>query len=310
VFFSDDAFKLNEEGEVHWHSTSTRPRIVILGTGWGSISFLKGLDVHNYEIVVVSPRNYFLFTPLLPSACTGALELGSLVEPIRQILLRRHQTRQSQYVEAKAVGLDRNNRRVQCVDGSGRSFYVEYDHLIIGVGALNNTFNTKGVKENAFFLKEAKHARIIRAKILSHFERAASPTTSLAEKEQLLQFVVVGGGPTGVEFAGELIDLLDTDLSKQFPSLIPLVRVRLLQSNDHILNSFDAAVSAYAEKKFKELASNTFPHPPLTLAPTPVQTHTHTHARSNSKPATLLPLPPSPYSFFAFLSIAWPTKMG
>jgi len=94
---------------------------------------------------------------------------------------------------------------------------------------------TPGVVDHAYFLKEAKHARIIRAKIMDHFERAASPTTSLAEKEGLLQFVVVGGGPTGVEFAGELIDMLDNDLSKQFPSLIPLVRVRLIQSADHIL---------------------------------------------------------------------------
>jgi len=252
-FFESDAFKLNEEGDVEWHSTSTRPRIVILGTGWGSVSFLKGLDINNYEIVVVSPRNYFLFTPLLPSACTGALEMGSLVEPIRQILLRRHQTRQSQYVEAKAVGLDREKRRVKCVDGNGRAFFVEYDHLIVGVGAMNSTFGMAGVKENAYFLKEAKHARIIRAKILSHFEKAASPTTSLEEKERLLQFVVVGGGPTGVEFAGELIDLLDTDLALQFPSLIPLVRVRMLQSNEHLLNTYDLAISRYAEEKFHEL---------------------------------------------------------
>ena len=79
---------------------------------------------------MVSPRNYFLFTPLLPSACTGTLEMGSLTEPIRQILLQRHKTHQSQYVEAKAVGLDRENRKVQCVDNNGRSFLIQYDHLI------------------------------------------------------------------------------------------------------------------------------------------------------------------------------------
>jgi len=74
---------------------------------------------------------------------------------------------------------------------------------LVGVGADNNTFNTPGVEKHAFILKEAKHARQIRAKILSHFERAASPTTSIEEKKLLLQFVVVGGGPTGVEFAGQ-----------------------------------------------------------------------------------------------------------
>ena len=73
----------------------------------------------------------------------------------------------------------------------------------VGVGADNNTFNTPGVEKHAFILKEAKHARQIRAKILSHFERAASPTTTIEEKKLLLQFVVVGGGPTGVEFAGQ-----------------------------------------------------------------------------------------------------------
>ena len=248
-----ESFQLNSAGDIEWHSTSSRPRIVVLGTGWGSVSFLKHLDVGSYELVVISPRNYFLFTPLLPSACTGTLEMGSLTEPIRQILLDRHKTVQSQYVEAKAIGLDRQGRKVECMDSNGRRFFVEYDHLVIGCGANNATFNTEGVKDHAFFLKEAKHARLIRSRILSHFERAASPTTSVAEKEALLQFVVVGGGPTGVEFAGELIDFLDSDLSKQFPSLIPLVRVRMLQSQEHILNTYDAAISRYAEEKFREL---------------------------------------------------------
>jgi NADH dehydrogenase FAD-containing subunit len=248
-----EQFKHNEEGEIEWMSTSKRPRIVVLGTGWGSVSFLKHLDINNYEIVVISPRNYFLFTPLLPSACTGTLEMGSLTEPIRQILLQRHQTHQNQYVEGKAIGLDREKRKVVCVDSNGRQFMVEYDHLLIGVGANNNTFNTPGVKDFAFFLKEAKHARIIRKEILEHFERASSPTTSIEEKQKLLQFVIVGGGPTGVEFAGELVDFLDSDLKKQFPSLIPFVKVRLLQSQEHILNTYDEAISRYAEEKFRQL---------------------------------------------------------
>ena len=78
----------------------------------------------------MSPRNYFLFTPLLPSAATGTLEIGSLTEPIRQILLKRHKTGQNQYVEAKAMGLDRDSRKVQCVDVNGREFVIGYDHLI------------------------------------------------------------------------------------------------------------------------------------------------------------------------------------
>ena len=248
-----DAFQMNDEGEIEWMSNSQRPRIVVLGTGWGSVSFLKHLDVNKYEIVVVSPRNYFLFTPLLPSACVGTLSMTSLTEPIRNILLSRHKTRQNQYAEAKAVGLDREKQKVMCVDANGRSFMIQYDHLIIGVGANNNTFNTEGVKEYAYFLKEAKHALLIRKNILEHFERASSPTTSIAEKERLLQFVIVGGGPTGVEYAAELVDFLDSDLKRQFPTLLPLVRVRLLQSSDHILNTYDAAISRYAEEKFKQL---------------------------------------------------------
>lgn len=163
--------------------------------------------------------------------------MGSLTEPIRQILLHRHPSVSAQqYIEAKAVGLDREKRKVICIDSNKRPFVIAYDHLIIGVGANNNTFNTPGVKDYAFFLKEAKHARVIRKHILEHFERAASPTTTAAEKELLLQFVIVGGGPTGVEFAGELVDFIHSDMKKQFPTLVPLVKVKMLQSQEHILS--------------------------------------------------------------------------
>jgi len=250
----DDALQWNEEsGEVEWTSNSKRPRIVVLGTGWGAATFLKHLEIGHYELVVVSPTNYFLFTPLLPSACTGTIEIGSLVEPIRQILLSRHKTKQSQYVEAKAIALDRDKRKVKCVDSNGRTFFIEYDHLLCAVGANNNTFGTPGVKEHAFFLKEAKHARIIRRNILDLFERASSPTTTKEEKELLLSFVVVGGGPTGVEVAGELVDFIRTDATAQFPQLQPLISVKMVQSQEHILNTYDQRISEYAERKFKQL---------------------------------------------------------
>jgi len=225
-----------------------KPKLVILGSGWAAVTILKELKKGQYDVVLVSPRNYFLFTPLLPSATTGTLESRSIVESIRRISLRCSAV----YYEATAVGIDIENKEVICQDSLGRRFAQPYDKLVVTVGSVNNTFNTPGVEENCCFLKEVKDAKQIRQKIMNAFEIASLPSSSTEEKRRLLHFVVVGGGPTGVEFAGELYDFLKEDLKKLFPELCrDYVRVTLFQSGDHILNTYDQAISNYAEKQFR-----------------------------------------------------------
>ena len=115
------------------------------GTGWGSVSLLKKLDTENYNVVVVSPRNYFLFTPLLPSCTVGTIEHRSIMEPIRNFL--RHKKAAVKYYEAEATKIDYEKRLVYINDespikGDVSQTQVPFDMLVVGVGAENATFGT------------------------------------------------------------------------------------------------------------------------------------------------------------------------
>lgn len=228
-----------------------KPKLVILGGGWGGVALLKELNPEDYHVTVISPANYFLFTPMLPSATVGTLELKSLVEPIRRILSRV----KGHFIRAKAEDVDFSGRLVEVsqVDSKGKDvrFYVPYDKLVIAVGSQTNPHGVKGL-ENCHFLKDIRDARVIRNQVIQNLELACLPTTPDEERRRLLSFVVSGGGPTGVEFAAELYDLLNEDLTKHFPKLLRNeISVHLIQSRGHILNTYDEAVSRYAEDRFK-----------------------------------------------------------
>lgn len=242
--FIDDS---DSEGKAR---SQDKPKLVILGGGWGGVALLKSLNPDDYHVTVISPANYFLFTPMLPSATVGTLELRSLVEPIRRILSRVN----GHFIRAKAEDVDFNGKLIEVsqLDAQGNPvhFYVPYDKLVVAVGSVTNPHGVKGL-ENAFFLKDIDDARKIRNKVIHNFELACLPTTSDEERKRLLSFVVSGGGPTGVEFAAELYDLLNEDLTHKYPRLLRNeISVHLIQSRSHILNTYDEAVSKYAEEHF------------------------------------------------------------
>jgi NADH dehydrogenase FAD-containing subunit len=223
----------------------SKKRIIILGTGFGSFSFIKNLKNKYYEVIVVSPRNHFLFTPLLPSTTVGTIEFRSIIEPVRLAM------KEVKYYQAACLNIDKENKKIKCKsEFDEEEFDLEYDELIIGVGAIVNTYNTPGVKENAYFLKELWDARRIRQKIIECLEKAATPTISLEERKRLLNFIVVGGGPTGVEFAAELHDFVTEDLIKWFPVVSKEVKITLVEATDNILRGFDQALRKYARKLF------------------------------------------------------------
>ncbi|KAF9435924.1 hypothetical protein BGZ76_005220 [Entomortierella beljakovae] len=240
------------------YENDPRQRLVILGSGWGAVSVMEQLDPKKFHVTVVSPTNYFLFTPLLPSATVGTLELRSLIEPIRRLLAKLG----GYYLEAKAEDVDFENQLVEVsgINGSeGRRFYVPYDKLVIAVGSESMTHGVQGL-EHCNFLKSITDARDIRKRLMENFEKASLPTTSDEERRQLLSFVVCGGGPTGVEFAAELYDLLSEDLvgfvrinaGLSFPAIPPEeVTVTMIQSASHILNTYDLKISEMTEAKFK-----------------------------------------------------------
>ncbi|KAJ5728979.1 External alternative NADH-ubiquinone oxidoreductase [Penicillium malachiteum] len=229
--------------------------LVILGTGWGSVSLLKKLDTENYNVIVVSPRNYFLFTPLLPSCTTGLIEHRSIMEPIRNIL--RQKKASVKFYEAEATKIDYEKRVVYISDdseikGDISQTEVPFDMLVIGVGAENATFGIPGVKENSCFLKEVNDAQNIRKRIMDCIETAMFKDQSEDEVKRLLHMVVVGGGPTGVEFAGELQDFFNDDLKKWIPEIQHNFHVTLVEALPNVLPMFSKQLIDYTESTFKE----------------------------------------------------------
>ncbi|ORX70432.1 NADH dehydrogenase, partial [Linderina pennispora] len=241
----------------------SKKTLVLLGTGWGSTTLLKNLDTTNFNVVVVSPRNYFLFTPLLPSCTVGTIENRSIMEPVR--LLTRHKEREVKFLEAACVDIDvdakqlvleRHTNSDAILTGKGKvdeePFKLNYDYLVVGVGGTVNTFGTPGVEEHACFLKEMADARQIRRRLMDTVEKASFDDVTEAERDRLLHMVVVGGGPTGIEYAGELHDFMEDDLSKWYPELVDRVRITLVEAMPNVLPAFDKKLITFTQDTFKE----------------------------------------------------------
>jgi NADH:ubiquinone reductase (non-electrogenic) len=234
-----------------------RPRVLILGAGWGGLSMVRKLHTDKFDVTLVNPKNYFLFTPLLASTTTGRTSKSSIIEPVRHFC-KRADAEDVRFIESEAVSVNLESQTVTCRDisdmhTSNDSFDVPYDYLVIGVGAEPATFGTPGVKEHAVFLKQIEHSRVIRSRILDALETACIPGQSDAEIERLLSFVVVGGGPTGVEYAGELADFLKRDAKRAYPpDIASRCSIRIVEGLPHVLARFEPQTIEYAEKQLKK----------------------------------------------------------
>lgn len=240
-------FLVGDEESDEIKAMEDKPKLVIVGGGWGAVGVIKGLPPGAYHVTVVGDSNYNLFTPLLPSAAVGTIEPRSLVEPIRKIIARV----QGHFLQAKAVDIDMSERLLEVsAPGTGENFYVPYDKLIIACGSVSNDHGVPGL-ENCNQLKTIDDSRQIRNRIVENCEIASLPSTPAEERKRLMNFVVCGGGPTGVEFASELYDMINEDIMDYFPKLLrSQARVHIIQSRDHILNTYSEGISQYAEARF------------------------------------------------------------
>lgn len=234
----------------------SKKNLVILGSGWGAVSLLKKLDTSDFNVTVVSPRNFFLFTPLLPSCTTGTVEHRSIMEPLRNIL--RHKQAQVNYYEAQATKIDADKKIVYISDSSDikgdvAESEVPYDHLVIAVGAENATFGIPGVKEHSCFLKEVGDAQAIRRRVMDCIETAVFKDQSQSEIDRLMHMVIVGGGPTGVEFAAELYDWVSEDLKRWVNSPeMERLKITLVEALPSVLPMFSKQLIDYTNKEFQE----------------------------------------------------------
>lgn len=177
------------------------------------------------------------------------------MEPVRTIV--RHKKRAVKYYEADASSIDPDRKVVTIVDNSeikGKTMQTEipYDMLVVGVGAENATFGIPGVREHSCFLKEIGDAQRIRKKIMDCVETAAFKGQSEEEVNRLMHMVVVGGGPTGVEFAGELQDFFEEDIKKLIPEISPRFKVTLIEALPNVLPSFSKQLIDYTENTLRE----------------------------------------------------------
>ncbi|KAL6450009.1 NDE1 External NADH-ubiquinone oxidoreductase 1 [Candida maltosa Xu316] len=253
--------------------------LVILGSGWGAISLLKNLDTTLYNVTIISPRNYFLFTPLLPSVPTGTIDMRSIIEPVRAIINQR--PGEVNYLEAEAIDIDptsnkltirqsttvhsghtsedttTTNQRIHREHGMDHiTSDVSYDYLVVAIGAKPSTFGIPGVAENSTFVKEVNDSIKIKKKLIDLVEAANLLPQSDPERKRLLHVIVCGGGPTGVETAGEIQDYIDQDLKKWMPQIAKDMKVSLVESQPVVLHTFSSKLVDYTNYIFQNTNIN------------------------------------------------------
>jgi NADH dehydrogenase len=225
-------------------TASRRPRVVIIGAGFGGLSAAKQLARAPFDISIVDRHNYHLFQPLLYQVATAGLSPGDIASPIRGILRRQ---KNAQVILAKVSGIDTARNEVIA---EGRR--IPFDHLIVATGAEHAYFGHDW-SSYAPGLKTIDDATYLRRRILLAFERAETEPDA-DERRRLLNFVVVGGGPTGVEMAGAIAELAKRALASDFRSIDPrCARIILIEAGPRLLAPFAPSLSEAARCSLEQL---------------------------------------------------------
>ncbi len=225
--------------------TSKYPRVIIIGGGFAGIALSKKLRNKNVQVVLIDKHNYHTFQPLLYQVATGGLEAGSIAYPIRKVI----QEYKDFYFRLTSVKeIDTKHQKIITEIGE-----LHYDYLVIATGSKTNYFGNKEIERNSMSMKTIPQSLNIRSLILENFEQAVL-TKNQADRNTLINFVLVGAGPTGVELAGALAEMKKAILQKDYPDLdIDKMQINLIQSGDRILNTMSEKSSVAAEKFLLDL---------------------------------------------------------
>ena len=220
---------------------SKRPRVVIVGAGFGGLSTAMALRHAQVDVTIIDRHNYHLFQPLLYQVATASLSPAEIAQPIRSIL--RDQTNARVLLD-EVTGIDTARRSVRTAAGQR----IDYDYLVVATGARHSYFGKDHWETNAPGIKSVDDATRVRGKILTAFERA-EVETGPAKRQALLTFVIVGGGPTGVEMAGAIAELARHSITRDFRSITPhCANVVLVEAGPRLLPSFPETLSAEAKR--------------------------------------------------------------
>ncbi len=227
------------------------PHIVIVGAGFGGLQAARAFQRLPVHVTVVDRRNYHLFQPLLYQVATAGLAPSDIASPIRHIL--RKQTNTDVFM-GEATGTDLQNKQLQFVDATTQEIHsLSFDFLIIAKGASENYFGHDEWRSVAPGLKSVEEAINIRGRILLAFE-AAELEADLEKRKALLTFVLVGGGPTGVELAGAIAELAQESLSHDFKHINPHeIHIILVEALPRILTAFPERIANKARAKLNQI---------------------------------------------------------
>lgn len=224
---------------------SPRPRVVIIGAGFGGLWAARRLRRAHVDITLIDQNNYHIFLPLLYQVAAAEVEPEAIVSPVRSIVRRQWN---AQFVLGEVTDIDLTDRRVRAGE---RSFL--YDYLIIATGSRSQFFGIPGADEHTFPLKSLEQGIALRNHILCCFEKAALETNPSA-KARLLTFVIVGAGPTGVEFAGALSELVRKPIARDHHWLRKGdVRIVLVEAADRVLATMPDRLGRYATQHLEEM---------------------------------------------------------
>jgi NADH dehydrogenase FAD-containing subunit len=227
------------------HAAEAVPHVVVVGGGFGGIAAVRALRSIACRITLIDRRNHYLFQPLLYQVATAALSPADIAIPIRSIL---RDQRNVAVRLAEVIGVDSAAREVLLPEER-----IPFDYLIVATGAQHSYFGRDEWAAHAPGLKSIEDATAMRSRMLLAFEQAESEENP-AKREAWLTFVVVGGGPTGVELAGALAELARTGLDQEYRAIDPATtRVILVQSAPRVLPAFSTVLSAHAERSLREL---------------------------------------------------------
>ena len=228
-------------------------RVVIVGMGFGGMEAARHLANSECEVLVIDRHNYHLFQPLLYQVATAELNVEAIAYPIRAIVRDWKNVR---FRMTEVMGLDVEKKEILITSGEGDD-RVGYDYLVLAAGSTTNFFGNADIMQHAYDLKILNDAIDLRNQILSVYERAMLETDE-AKRRALMTFVVVGGGPTGVEFSGALSELAHNVLAKDFPGLaVNETKIILVESSDEILSMFAPELREYALKCLQKMGVET-----------------------------------------------------
>jgi NADH dehydrogenase len=222
----------------------TRPRVVIAGAGFGGLTCARALRNAPVDVLLVDRNNYHLFTPLLYQVASALLDPGEIARPVRELIRPIHN---AEFRQAEVTGADLDQRALTTDRGP-----IPYDYLVLATGSQSDHFGNASLAQHAFGLKDLGEGLALRNRILSQFE-ASRWVTDVEKRRMMLTFAVVGAGPTGVEMAGALSELIRLVLRKDYRDLdLDEVRVLLLEAAGYPLGTFVPTLREAAQKSLEK----------------------------------------------------------